>query len=264
MNILLRIYHYVQPETKQDEIGGYIMTGGIVVLIIGSLIYLFRREYKSSPWEEGLIPDSFKPTRANLMEIYISAACAVIKRDPERMYSKFGMINNYMLRYFRDEYYDFTDSYSFSLKHLVKINSLAQWCNKHLDTKQKIQLLNFLVELAVDDGTLHPEEKRYIFALIQKLNLTFDAIDLRYKPAFEEQKQERKTTSASNSHSPRKRFFEILGIPETATAEEIKTTYRKLVKITHPDRFMNEPPEVQEKMKRKFQEIQEAYEQVTQ
>ena len=39
-------------------------------------------------------------------------------------------------------------------------------------------------------------------------------------------------------------------------------TYRRLVKLTHPDRFMNESLEVQKQISEKFRSIQEAYESI--
>jgi DnaJ family protein A protein 2 len=46
-------------------------------------------------------------------------------------------------------------------------------------------------------------------------------------------------------------YYDILGISKSATDEEIKTAYRKLAKIYHPDKGGD---------KNKFQEIQKAYE----
>ncbi len=50
-------------------------------------------------------------------------------------------------------------------------------------------------------------------------------------------------------------FYEILGIPRSATAEEIKRAYRKLAKKYHPDRNPNDSS-----AERKFKEVQQSYE----
>lgn len=228
-----------------------------VLFIIGCVIYLFMKEAKGR-WEDGVIPKNFKPTRTNLFEIYIAAGCAIIARDPDRNYGKFAMVNAYLRRHFPKEYYHFADSYKLSLIYQVKIDSLTSWCNKHLDSSQKAKLLNFLVELAVNDGFFTEDEKKYIYVFTQKLHLTFSHVEEQFKKHFyaEEKKAE------TRIYSSKQRFFEILGLSESATIDEIKTAYRKLAKMTHPDRYMNESVEVQEKMKRQFQEIQEAYEQI--
>lgn len=235
-----------------------IVTGVIAIIaIIGSVVFLFIRE-SYGRWEDGIIPKNFRYTPDNLFRIYIAAGCAIIARDPDRNYYKFGMVNTYLHKNFPKQYYDFSGSYSSSLIYQIKIDSLTAWCNKHLNTSQKAKLLNFLVELSVNDGFFTEDEKKYIYVITQKLHLTFSHVEEQYKKHFYE--QEKKTET--RVYSSKQHFFEILGLDENASLEAIKMAYRKLAKITHPDRFMNESPEVQEKMKRKFQEIQEAYEEI--
>lgn len=51
--------------------------------------------------------------------------------------------------------------------------------------------------------------------------------------------------------------YEVLGIKETATPEEIKKAYRELVKQYHPDRYENNP--LKDLAEEKLREINEAY-----
>jgi len=52
-------------------------------------------------------------------------------------------------------------------------------------------------------------------------------------------------------------YYEILGIPKTATPEEIKLAYREKAKLYHPD--VNTTGEVHQPSLDKFREIAEAY-----
>lgn len=54
----------------------------------------------------------------------------------------------------------------------------------------------------------------------------------------------------------RKDYYKILGVDRNASQEEIKKAYRQKVKEWHPDRHR----ENKEEAERKFKEIQEAYE----
>lgn len=53
----------------------------------------------------------------------------------------------------------------------------------------------------------------------------------------------------------RKDLYEILGVPKTATDEEIKKAYRKLALTYHPDRNRGD-----QEAEEKFKEINLAYE----
>ena len=54
--------------------------------------------------------------------------------------------------------------------------------------------------------------------------------------------------------------YKILGIPNTATEEEVKTAYRELAKKYHPDNYADSP--LADLANEKMQEINEAYDSI--
>ena len=52
--------------------------------------------------------------------------------------------------------------------------------------------------------------------------------------------------------------YEVLGVSENASDEEIKKAYKELVKKYHPDKYQNNP--LTDLAEEKLQEINEAYE----
>jgi len=59
--------------------------------------------------------------------------------------------------------------------------------------------------------------------------------------------------------SQRKDYYKIIGVPKTATDDEIKKAYRKEALKHHPDRHSNETDEKKKEEERLFKEVGEAY-----
>lgn len=55
---------------------------------------------------------------------------------------------------------------------------------------------------------------------------------------------------------PKRDYYEVLGVPRTATPEDVKTAYRRLARQHHPDMNQANPKAAEEK----FKELSEAYE----
>lgn len=108
----------------------------------------------------------------------------------------------------------------------------------------KVQVVRFLMDLALCDGELSEREHYFIFRIAGFLNVN----DVEYRRIRTEHTQ-----------APKVSLYEILEVRETATYEEIRASYRKLVLKYHPDRNKDANEAERKKLAAKFQQIQEAY-----
>jgi DnaJ-class molecular chaperone len=56
-----------------------------------------------------------------------------------------------------------------------------------------------------------------------------------------------------------KSYYEILGVSENASQQEIKDRYRKIALKMHPDVLVGKSKEEKDKIEREFQEVTNAY-----
>lgn len=258
---LLQVYSVseYQKQSAEQPSGGmvFLVLSAIILLILASIYSFYRNREKERTWDKGIIPDSFQATDENIFELFIAAGACMVALDRPNNLKAYGYINRYLYNRFPDQHYDISDSFSYSLKHRLKIGSLAKWSNSNLSFSRKKQLINYLAGIAYySQGFISDIEKQYILSLLSKLNLPYESLDDHYRKNMEEEPVIRTSYSALSRH------YQLLGVSESITIEELKIVYRQLVKKTHPDRFMNESEEVKLLKKEEFQRIQESYESI--
>ncbi len=136
-------------------------------------------------------------------------------------------------------------------------------------------LLQFFLEMQITaafaDGNLHPAEREILHRIAAALGFSSAQLEQRLRmqeAAFRfsqgggGQYQQQGQWQAAPSRDQLADAYQVLGIEETASAQEVKRAYRKLMSEHHPDKLVAKglPPEMMEVAKQKTQEIQSAYE----
>jgi len=233
--------------------------GALAFFVVYFFVKYVKGDAKPTGWDAGIIPEDFEYNASNVFELYIAAGAAMIVRDPINFSGKVPRMASYLRTKMPQLYYEFSDSVSYSLKHVVKLDSLTEWVNKHFSPLERLDLANFMSYVAVCDGSLNESEKAYLFALFRKLSVQMNDIDTSYQSYFSATKQE----ADLQRTKPLQGDYEVLGLESGAALDEIKRAYRSLVKMCHPDRFMHESEAVRSEMAKRFREIQQAYENLT-
>ena len=136
------------------------------------------------------------------------------------------------------------------------IQLLAKEFTAQFGYEARLMLLNMLYNIAYADGQLHDEETRLIDQLAVLLKISaFD--HQRIKMAFEAQ------YGTISKQATTDKYYAVLGVPNTATHDEIKKAYRDLTKKYHPDKVQHLGEEFKQQAEKKMQEINAAYDELS-
>lgn len=187
-------------------------------------------------------------------------ASIIIKAD--------GRINraelDYVRKYFVDNYGKEKANKSFAqFRELIKEHiSVKQTCveiGRFMDYENRLNLVKFLFGIAYSDGEVTASEELEIRRIASYLFINqYDYISLcsmYYKQSGYESQSARYSQNYNYD-------YEVLGVSESSSDDEIKKSYRSLVKKYHPDRLQNASEEDIKVAKEKFQKIQTAYENI--
>ncbi len=111
-----------------------------------------------------------------------------------------------------------------------------------------ISIIDLLMKLAIADDDFNDVERKYLLRAKEIFNISdsqYESIKSRYM-----------------KEDNLKKYYQILGVSENASMNDIKKKYRKKVKQYHPDNIIGKglPEEFADFAEEKFKEIQKAYE----
>ena len=118
--------------------------------------------------------------------------------------------------------------------------------------------LEIQIQTALSDGELQAKEQQVLAVIAEQLGMSGVLKDLlsRWQAEFQHHQ------STHGSKMPIKDAYLVLGIDESASDQQIKRAYRKLMNEHHPDKLVAKglPEEMMMIAKDKAQDIQAAYE----
>ena len=123
--------------------------------------------------------------------------------------------------------------------------------------------LEIQIQTALSDGELQPKEQQILSTIAQELG--FSSAQLKQMlTRWQAEFKFHQAGGTGNSTTSLADAYQLLGIKESDSDQQIKRTYRKLMNEHHPDKLVAKglPEEMMELAKRKAQDIQTAYDKV--
>ncbi|MBE6311875.1 MAG: molecular chaperone DnaJ [Bacteroidales bacterium] len=140
------------------------------------------------------------------------------------------------------------------LKKDYNITDVCLQIKQYTSLAMRLQMLHYLFGIAYADGEVNVDEEMELHKIARSLGITErDYISIRAMYGHSQR-------TAANNAKPVPDAYEILGVPPTATNEEIKKAYKKMALKHHPDKVASLGEDVQRAANVKFQKINEAYE----
>jgi len=177
----------------------------------------------------------------------IVLVAAVMKADGRIMKSELDYVKNFLNKTFGEQA---ASELSIVLRDVLKqdieVDAVCDQIKNHLDYSSKLEMIHLLFGVSKADGILHPDEVALIESIAVKLGVTSSDYKSIRAMFIEE------TDSA----------YQMLGIENTASIDDIKKAYKRLAIEHHPDKVSYLGEEVQNAAKEKFQKINEAYEKI--
>jgi DnaJ like chaperone protein len=261
---------------------GSLLIGNVFAGIILAIAFMYIRYvvlFKQS--SGGMFKKKGLYNQADFVRTILLLSAAIIKVD-KRIYQKEKDLVKLRLEYDfnKREVEKYMRDLELCLDKKILVTQLCNNIKHNLDTPTKLQLLNFLTGLTVSNGLMIDAEYHLLAKIARLLMIpgksfksilalfnfkrirTYENPNAKSKSGSKSRSKSKNRSDSKTRTSPTKlaTAFIVLELKETATADEIKSAYRKLAKIHHPDRVVHLGGQFQKNAKVKFQKIAEAYE----
>lgn len=172
-------------------------------------------------------------------------SAAVIKADGKTLQSELDYVKSFIRNNFGEAAVpDAMQMLDQLCRQDVNIYSVGPQIARYMNYSQRLQLLHYLVQIAMADGNFDKREKSVLEAIGSTIGLNSADVNSIIAMFYKE------TSSA----------YTVLEISPNASDDEVRTAYRKMAMKNHPDKVATLGPEVQKAAAEKFRQVQEAYE----
>ena len=190
----------------------------------------------------------------------------VMKADGVTLKSELNFVKQFFARQFGEQRAAiYLQNLKLYLNQDISLEKVSKIIDNNINKSSKVQLLHYLIGIAVADGVMSNSEMNTLRRIAQSLRVnqvTFSSILAMFNFQNEGGGYNQKTNSLNQDGISLQNAYKVLSIDDKATESEVKKAYRKLAIKYHPDKVAQLGEEFQKGAKEKFQKVQDAYEKV--
>jgi len=235
-------------------LGGFF--GGLIGFSIGGFvdrkIFVFTQASAKAKSEgrrltvEDLFQDYKQRSSQNdVPTILMALSAAIMKADGPVVRSELDYVKTFLKQQFGEQN---SINHLQTLKHFlnsgdIPMDQICQDVRMRMQPEVRVQIIHYLFGIAKADGRVSESEINVLSVIASMLgisNVDFESVkNMFYRHADSD--------------------YKILGIEASATDDEVKKAYRQMAIKFHPDKVASMGEEYEKGAKEKFQQIQEAY-----
>lgn len=264
------LFLFDKPKEDQEEAPWFLRLLALTIVLF--IVYAFYKlvfGFAKELLGIGTFSRFFKPTAENKRLAFAVLGSHVILAEHDGVSEKYAYLASYLRRHFPN--IPPLANQEILNKHRIysSFKPAANWCSVFLSETERINLLDFLIELGFHNGSFNRRETAYIYHVGRALKFSDTEIssmlNMRYirqeKNRSQQQKHTQKNdTRTSSAEHQLLKALKILGLPtKTKDLEEVRKAYRNLARKHHPDRYHNASEEEQKLAHERFTEINWAH-----
>jgi len=251
-----------------------VMIAVSVIALLVMVVFIFRDVFRFifKAQEFSIL---YKYNRKNLRLAYKVIGCKVVTSDAGDRRGQYMFLISYLKSRFPKAGPLYVKDIPNLHQYYPDIEQILTWLNRHLNQEEKLQFIDFMVDLAFYNEKLSRREIRIIYDAGAAFGISEKEVKsiltMRYKFYQDKRRkeEEEKNRKRRNAEKPLRNLkneaLKILGLsPFTHDISVVKKAYREMAKKHHPDRFHNHGKREQEKAHERFTEINKAYEYLNQ
>lgn len=218
--------------------------GAIVGFMLGSAVDNGRAQQQQAGGQPFRRPET---TPSDFSVTLLVLTAAVMKADGRVVKAELDYVKDFLKRSFGLQQ---AKDMTLMLRDIVEkdfdFRPVCRQIAQYMDHAARLELLHLLFGLALADGELSNAELKVLEEMAHLLRISTADYN---------------STRAMFGHSTEDAYT-VLEVEPTATDEELKKAYRRLAAKHHPDKVAHLGEEVQQAAKEKFQQLNQAWEQV--
>ncbi|NBC58860.1 MAG: DnaJ domain-containing protein [Bacteroidetes bacterium] len=222
--------------------------GALAGYLIGSLLDLVLMPKRNQRSFGGFFQNSQGVSPGDFELNLLSLASLVIKADGNVSQKELDYVRSYFVKAYGKERANatFKTFNEVIKKRQISASNICQYLKPRLRYEVRLQIIHFLFNIAQADGHITTNEINKIHQISSYFSLSqrdFESIKAMFIKSAD-------------------KAYKILEVDKNASDAEIKKAYRRMVKKYHPDKLQNIDEAYQKGAKEKFNQVQEAYEQL--